>query len=100
MGILYIVCCIGIICFYWRDIPAAFASIFKGAFTPTAAAGGFIGATMKDAMRYGLARGMYSNDAGTGLGIVLHAGATTDHPVRQACWAGAKSLSTPLSSVL
>lgn len=86
MGILYVVCCVGILCFYWRDVPTAFASIFKGAFTTTAAVGGFVGATMKDAMRYGLARGMYSNDAGTGLGIVLHAGAITDHPVRQACW--------------
>lgn len=48
--------------------------------------GGFAGATMKDAMRYGIARGLYSNDAGTGYGIIAHASARTDHPVRQASW--------------
>ena len=48
--------------------------------------GGFAGATVRDAMRYGVARGLYSNDAGTGYGIIAHASAKTDHPVRQSSW--------------
>ena len=60
--------------------------IFKSAFTPTAAAGGFAGATVRDAIQYGVARGMYSNDAGTGYGMIAHASARTDHPVRQSLW--------------
>lgn len=60
--------------------------IFKSAFTPMAGVGGFAGATVKEAMRYGIARGLYSNDAGTGYGIVAHAAGITDHPVRQSSW--------------
>lgn len=67
-------------------MPGALALILRSAFSPVAAAGGFAGATMKDAMRYGIARGLYSNDAGTGYGIIAHASARTDHPVRQASW--------------
>lgn len=48
--------------------------------------GGFAGATVRDAIRYGVARGLYSNDAGTGYGIIAHASAKTDHPVRQSSW--------------
>ena len=51
-----------------------------------AGVGGFAGATVRDAIRYGIARGLYSNDAGTGYGIIAHASAKTDHPVRQASW--------------
>ena len=87
MAILYIVACVGILVIFHDRIPAAFGSIFSHAFTPIAGIGGFAGATVRDAVRYGLARGMYSNDAGTGLGIVLHAPARTDHPVRQSAWA-------------
>lgn len=72
---------------FTNSIHEAFGSIFSHAFTPIAGIGGFAGATVRDAVRYGLARGMYSNDAGTGLGIVLHAPARTDHPVRQSAWA-------------
>ena len=62
------------------------ALIFRSAFTPAAAVGGFAGATVRDAIRYGVARGLYSNDAGTGYGIIAHASAKTDHPVRQSSW--------------
>lgn len=51
-----------------------------------AGVGGFAGASVRDAIRYGIARGLYSNDAGTGYGIVAHASAQTDHPVRQSSW--------------
>ena len=67
-------------------VPQAFLLIFKSAFTPMAGIGGFAGATVRDAIRYGVARGLYSNDAGTGYGIIAHASAKTDHPVRQSSW--------------
>lgn len=86
MSVFYLISCVGIIAMNWRNIPYAFMSIFRGAFSPVAATGGFAGATIRDAMRYGVARGMYSNDACTGMGIVLHAAAISDHPVRQSCW--------------
>ena len=60
--------------------------MFESAFSPTAAVGGFAGATVRDALKYGVARGIYSNDAGTGYGIIAHAPAITDHPVRQSVW--------------
>lgn len=67
-------------------IPAAFALIFKEAFTGTAAAGGFVGSTMMLAIRYGVARGVFTNEAGLGSAPIAHAAATTDHPVRQGLW--------------
>jgi AGCS family alanine or glycine:cation symporter len=51
-----------------------------------AGVGGFAGATVRDAIRFGIARGLYSNDAGTGYGIIAHAAGKTDHPVRQSSW--------------
>jgi len=67
-------------------IPAAFALIFKDAFTGTAAVGGFAGSTIMMAARYGVARGVFSNEAGLGSAPIAHAAATTDHPVRQGLW--------------
>ena len=86
MAILYILGGLGILILNISSVPAAIGSIFKCAFTGKAAAGGFVGATVKDAVRYGIARGLYSNDAGTGYGMIAHAPAKTDHPVRQAAW--------------
>lgn len=67
-------------------IPGAFASIFTEAFTPTAATGGFAGATVAMAIRFGVARGVFTNEAGLGSAPIAHAAATTDHPVRQGIW--------------
>lgn len=67
-------------------IPGAFALIFQKAFTGTAAVGGFAGATMARAIRYGIARGVFTNEAGLGSAPIAHAAATTDHPVRQGLW--------------
>ncbi len=86
MAVLYILMGLGVIVLNWRSIPAVVALIFKSAFSPTAAAGGFAGATVRDALQYGVARGIYSNDAGTGYGMIAHASAKTDHPVRQSLW--------------
>jgi AGCS family alanine or glycine:cation symporter len=64
-------------------IPHAFSLIFVGAFKPSAIAGGVAGMTVRNAIRYGLARGAYSNEAGTGTAAVFHATARTSEPVRQ-----------------
>ena len=86
MATLYILMGLGVIILNFREIPAVVALIFKSAFSPTAAAGGFAGATVRQAIQYGVARGIYSNDAGTGYGMIAHASAKTDHPVRQSLW--------------
>jgi AGCS family alanine or glycine:cation symporter len=64
-------------------LPATIALVFESAFSGTAAAGGFAGATIMQAMRFGVARGLFSNEAGLGSAPLVHATATTDHPVRQ-----------------
>lgn len=86
MAVLYLLMGTGVLILNWRQIPAVILLIFRSAFTPTAAVGGFAGATVRDAIRYGVARGIYSNDAGTGYGMIAHAPAMTDHPVRQSLW--------------
>lgn len=68
------------------EIPAAFGLIFSSAFTGTAAAGGFAGSTIMMAARYGVARGVFSNEAGLGSAPIAHAAATTDSPVKQGLW--------------
>jgi AGCS family alanine or glycine:cation symporter len=65
------------------ELPGALALVIDGAFTGTAAAGGFAGSTVMMALRYGVARGLFSNEAGLGSAPMVHATAQTDHPVRQ-----------------
>lgn len=65
------------------QIPDMFQSIFQGAFTLKAGGGALAGITIREAMRYGVARGLYSNEAGEGTAAVLHSSAQVDHPVRQ-----------------
>ncbi len=65
------------------EIPAAFSLIFSSAFTGQAAAGGFAGATVWAAIRFGVARGIFSNEAGLGSAPIAHASATTKDPVSQ-----------------
>jgi len=65
------------------EVPHALRLVFEGAFTGTAATGGFAGSTIMLAMRYGIARGLFSNEAGLGSAPMVHAAAQTDHPVRQ-----------------
>jgi alanine or glycine:cation symporter, AGCS family len=68
---------------YASHIPDAISLVFEGAFTGTAATGGFAGSTLMLALRYGVARGLFSNEAGLGSAPMVHAAAQTDHPVRQ-----------------
>ena len=64
-------------------IPAAIETIVISAFTPTAATGGFAGATVWAALRFGVARGIFSNEAGLGSAPIAHAAARTNQPVQQ-----------------
>lgn len=64
-------------------IPTTFRLIFEGAFSGTAAVGGFAGAAFARTIQTGLARSVYSNEAGWGSSAMIHATSTTDHPVRQ-----------------
>jgi len=64
----------------------ALGLIFSSAFSPSAAVGGFAGSTVAMAMRRGVSRGVFSNEAGLGSAPIAHAAATTDHPVRQGLW--------------
>ncbi|MFC1561990.1 alanine/glycine:cation symporter family protein [candidate division KSB1 bacterium] len=83
MSILYIAAGIAVMIVFWRAIPTVFGAIFSQAFTGTAAVGGFTGSTVMMGLRYGVARGSYSNEAGIGSSAVAHAAAKTDQPVRQ-----------------
>ncbi|MCY8474487.1 sodium:alanine symporter family protein [Bacillus halotolerans] len=68
------------------SVPAFFSLIFSNAFTSSSAAGGFAGAALAETIRWGFARGLYSNEAGMGTAPIAHAAAMTDHPVRQGFW--------------
>ncbi len=86
MATLYVLMGLGVVILNIQAVPEVVVLIVKSAFSPTAAVGGFAGATVRDAIQYGVARGIYSNDAGTGYGMIAHAPAKTDHPVRQSLW--------------
>ena len=83
MAILYIICGIIILALNISEIPKAFELIFTHAFTPIAATGGFAGAAVWAAIRFGVARGVFSNEAGLGSAPIAHAAASVNNPVRQ-----------------
>ncbi|XWU16998.1 alanine/glycine:cation symporter family protein [Bacillus subtilis] len=68
------------------SVPAFFSLVFSNAFTSSSAVGGFAGAALAETVRWGFARGLYSNEAGMGTAPIAHAAAMTDHPVRQGFW--------------
>jgi len=83
MALFYVVGALVIIVLNLDKIPEAFGLIFSHAFAPASAAGGFAGATVSAAMRFGVARGVFSNEAGLGSAPIAHAAARTNSPVRQ-----------------
>lgn len=86
MAIFYIIAGIIVIIGNIQNLPAGVAMIFKMAFSTEAVGGGLCGtitASMMNAMHYGVARGVFSNEAGMGSAAITAAAATTDHPVRQ-----------------
>ena len=83
MAITYLLCGLLILAMNLGEIPAALGTIVTHAFTPTAASGGFAGATVLLAIQWGVARGIFSNEAGLGSAPIAHAAAKTNSPVRQ-----------------
>ena len=83
MIVIYIVACIGVVVCNIAKVPEAFGMIFKYAFAPAPAIGGFAGATLSLAMARGASRGIFSNEAGMGTAATVHATAKTDHPAHQ-----------------
>ena len=83
MAITYIVMAITALVINYQDIPATFGLIFDSAFNGHAATGGFLGAGMIMAIRAGVARGLFSNEAGQGSTPIAHAVAQTSDPARQ-----------------
>jgi AGCS family alanine or glycine:cation symporter len=83
MASAYILGALTIIIINISAVPAALMLIVEDAFTGTAAEGGFLGATVMMAIRWGFARGIFSNEAGLGSAAIAHAAAKTNNPVRQ-----------------
>lgn len=83
MAMLYMLGGLLVILLHLPSLPGVLASIFREAFTIKAGTGAAVGLTIKEALRYGVARGLYSNEAGEGSAAVLHAAAQVDHPVQQ-----------------
>jgi AGCS family alanine or glycine:cation symporter len=83
MALFYVVGACLVLYINLGEIPAAFGLIFQDAFTGTAATGGFAGAAVAQAVRFGVARGVFSNEAGLGSAPIAHGAAKTKEPVRQ-----------------
>jgi len=84
MAIFYVFGCLILLWFDWQKIPGTFMLIINSAFSGQAMIGGFLGAGMKEAIRYGVARGLFSNESGLGSAPIVAAAAQTKNPVRQA----------------
>lgn len=88
MGLFYILGCLTLLVVNFPFIAPAIRVILTSAFLPSklpaAVAGGFIGSTLRSATRYGIARGLFTNEAGLGSAAIAAAGAKTSHPSRQA----------------
>ncbi len=83
MAISYIIAGLIVLAINAAEIPHALSLIFTHAFSPAAAEGGFAGAAVWAAIRFGVARGVFSNEAGLGSAPIAHAAAQTHNPVRQ-----------------
>ncbi|HUI32407.1 MAG TPA: sodium:alanine symporter family protein [Dysgonamonadaceae bacterium] len=84
MAIFYVLGCLVILYFNSSYLKESFALIFNSAFSPRAAGGGFVGTTVMMTARFGIARGLFSNESGLGSAPIVAAAAQTRNPVRQA----------------
>jgi AGCS family alanine or glycine:cation symporter len=84
MAVFYMLGCSILLVMNWQTIPDTLALIFKSAFNGHAMVGGFLGAGVREAVRYGIARGLFSNESGLGSAPIVAAAAQTKNPVRQA----------------
>jgi AGCS family alanine or glycine:cation symporter len=83
MGLFYLAGAVAVLVAFRQELASALLLVFRHAFSPVAAGGGFLGAGVREAFRFGVARGVYSNEAGTGSVPIAHASARTDNPVSQ-----------------
>ena len=86
MAVFFVVCSITALFLNIKSVPAAFALIFKEAFTFSAAASGAAGYGIMKAMQFGFSRGVFSNEAGLGSAPIAHAASSTKDPVKQGLW--------------
>jgi AGCS family alanine or glycine:cation symporter len=84
MAFFYVAGCVVILAMNASFLGSAFLLIFKSAFSPQAIGGGLVGGGLMAAMRYGIARGLFSNESGMGSAPIVAAAARTKNPVRQA----------------
>lgn len=84
MAIFYVAGCLIILALNYDKLPDTLVVIVKGAFSPLAAMGGFAGSILKDTIRFGIARGLFSNESGLGSAPIVAAAAKTEEPVKQA----------------
>ncbi len=84
MIVVYMASALMVLFLEWDKLPQVFSLVFSKAFTPTAALGGFAGATVKEAIRFGVARGVFSNESGLGSSPIAAAAAQTTTPTAQA----------------
>ncbi|MGE5430780.1 MAG: alanine/glycine:cation symporter family protein [Syntrophomonadaceae bacterium] len=84
MAIFYVLGCLTLLIINYSTVPATFMLIIRSAFTGQAMIGGFIGAGFKEAVRFGIARGLFSNESGLGSAPIVAAAAQTKNPTRQA----------------
>ncbi|MFI3086569.1 alanine/glycine:cation symporter family protein [Streptococcus sp. 2022WUSS037] len=83
MAILYILASLIVLVVHWNELLPTLGLVLKSAFSPAAAVGGFIGATVKEAIQRGIARGVFSNESGLGSAPIAAAAAKSDNPVEQ-----------------
>jgi len=81
-AVAYLILGAGVLVLRWQALPACFAMIFQGAFSPQAVTGGFIGSFFTS-LRVGASRGVFTNEAGMGTAAIAHAAADVEHPVQQ-----------------
>ena len=86
MVVAYFIGALIIIFSHVSTIPAVFVSIFKGAFAMEAVGGGIVGAGIAQAMKWGMKRGVFSNEAGLGSSVMVHSNSNVKEPVRQGMW--------------
>jgi AGCS family alanine or glycine:cation symporter len=84
MAVFYFLGCAILLILGASSVPETIKLIFKSAFTGQAAVGGFLGAGVREAIRYGIARGLFSNESGLGSAPIVAAAAKTKNPIRQA----------------
>ncbi len=85
-GVIYVILGLVTIILNIGKLPAAISTIFIAAFDPQAVVGGVVGYTIMNAVRFGFARGVFSNEAGLGSAPIAHAASNTNNPVRQGMW--------------